>query len=427
MTMSVLDSRFGRRGFLSAGLAGIAVALGSRSFGGIARADTPATSPALGTAKSCVVLWMNGGPSHIDTFDPKPGSKVAGPAKAIDTAVGGLQFSEHLPALAAMANRLAVIHGMSSKEGNHQRAQEYGRTGHVPNPTVAAPAIGAWISKYRPKQGLALPGYVSLGGPSQGGGFLGNEYDPLVIASPGAPPDDMLPFQALGADRDAKRRAMRDMLDADFASKTGDKRVTTRGAILGRATAMMRSSDAKAFAIDDEPEAVKAAYGDTAFGRGCLTARRLIEKGVPFVEVTLDGWDTHQDNFDRTAKLMGALDPAASTLLKELEDRHLLDSTLVVCMGDFGRTPDINGNDGRDHFPQAWSAWMAGGGIRGGVVHGETDGEGRKVVKDETHVQDVLATMADRLGLDPTTEERTPMGRPITVTQDGGPIRAIMV
>lgn len=410
------ESRFGRRGFLSAGLAGIALALGGKTFGGVANA---APQPTKGTATSCIVLWMNGGPSHLDTFDPKPGTKVAGSAKAIGTAIAGVQFSEHLPALAAAAGDLAVLRGMTSKEGNHQRAQEYGRTGHIPNPTVAAPAIGSWISKYRPKGNLALPGYISLGGPGQGGGFLGNEYDPLVIASPGAPPDDMRPFQAVAAERDQKRRAMRDAMDAEFAKRTGDHRVGTRNAIIGRATTMMRSGDAKAFSIDDEPEAVKAAYGDTEFGRGCLTARRLVELGVPFVEVTLDGWDTHDNGFERTAKLMGTLDPAASTLISELKQRSLLEKTLVVCMGDFGRTPDINGNDGRDHYPGAWSAWLAGGGIRGGVVRGETDAEGRKVVKSPTRVEDLLATVSDRLGLDPLTEERTPMGRPINVTDDG--------
>lgn len=418
------EGAIGRRGFLSAGLAGIALALGDRSIGRIAAA---APTFAGGPATSCIVLWMNGGPSHIDTFDPKPGTSVGGAHKAIDTAIKGVQFAEHLPGLAAMAGDLAVLRGMTSKEGNHQRAQEYGRTGHVPNPTVAAPAIGAWISKYRPKGNLALPGYISLGGPGQGGGFLGNEYDPLVIASPGSPPDDMKPFQALDAGRDQKRRAMRDALDADFAKRTGDHRVGTRDRILGRATTMMRSSEAKAFSIDDEPEAVKAAYGDTEFGRGCLTARRLVEIGVPFVEVTLDGWDTHEDVAGRTKKLMSTLDPAASTLLKELKDRNLLGSTLVVCMGDFGRTPDINGNDGRDHYPGAWSAWMAGGGIRGGVVRGETDGEGRKVVKDPTRVQDLLASVADRLGLDPTTEERTPMGRPIAVTDEGSRLTDLFV
>ncbi|MFO0612447.1 MAG: DUF1501 domain-containing protein [Polyangiaceae bacterium] len=417
-------TKLGRRGFLSAGLAGIALALGDRSLGRVASA---LPKPTNGPATSCVVLWMNGGPSHLDTFDPKPGTKVAGPHKVIDTAVSGVKISEHLPGLAALGGDLALVRGMTSKEGNHQRAQEYGRTGHVPNPTVAAPALGAWIAKYRPKGNLALPGFISLGGPSQGGGFLGNEYDPLVIASPGSPPDDMRPFQPLSDARDQKRRSMRDMLDAEFAKRTGDRRVATRGAILGRATAMMRSSDARAFSIDEEPEAVKAAYGDTDFGRGCLTARRLVEIGVPFVEVTLDGWDTHDNGFERTQKLMTTLDAGASALVRELKERGLLKNTLVVCMGDFGRTPDINGDDGRDHYPAAWSAWLAGGGIRGGVVRGETDAEGRKVTKDATRVEDLLATVSDRLGLDPLTEEHTSLGRPISVTDDGLVLRDLFV
>ncbi len=299
---------FGRRGFLSLGLSSLAMALTDRLEGAHeARAD----QGSLGRAKSCIVLWMSGGPSHIDTFDPKPGASTGGPAKAIKTAASGIQISEHLPMLAARAGHIAFLRGMTSKEGNHQRAQEFGRTGHSPNPTVHAPSIGSWVAKYETRQGLELPSFVSLGGTSYGGGFLGKEYDPLAISAPGNVPDDMAPFQPLSTDRDARRRAALADLESDFAKRTGDSQIRTRDAIAQRATTMMRSSQASAFSIDGEPDAVKNAYGDSAFGRGCLTARRLVESGVPFVEVTLDGWDTHKDNFNRTAKLMGMLDPAS--------------------------------------------------------------------------------------------------------------------
>ena len=414
---------FGRRGFLSLGLSSVAMALTDRFEGSPeARAD----QAAFGPAKSCIVLWMNGGPSHIDTLDPKPGAKTAGPTKAIKTAAAGIQLSEHLPMLAARANHLAFLRGMTSKEGNHQRAQEFGRTGHSPNPTVHAPSIGSWIAKYQTRQGLELPPFVSLGGTSYGAGFIGKEYDPLAISSPGALPDDLRPFQPLSDSRDERRRAVLAELEAGFAKSSGDGQIQTRDAIMERATKMMRSKQAVAFSIDTEPDAVKEAYGDTPFGRGCLTARRLVETGVPFVEVTLDGWDTHKDNFAKTEKLMGTLDPAAATLIDELDKRGLLKTTLIVWAGDFGRTPDINDNEGRDHYPGAWSAFLAGAGIRGGIAHGETDAEGRKVVRDATTVPDLLATVANRMGLDPATVEHSPAGRPIAVTDGGKVIDAVL-
>jgi uncharacterized protein (DUF1501 family) len=274
--------------------------------------------------------------------------------------------------------------------------------------------------------GLDLPGFISFAGPSIGAGFLGHEFDPLVLQNPGEAPQNLTPFQELSGDRWKQRRAVLAEMDADFAKRTGDHQVVSRDAIFNRAVKMMQTPQVKAFEISSEPEAVKKAYGDSSFGRGCLAARRLVEKGVPFVEVTLDGWDTHQNNFDKTTKLMQMLDPGIATLLKELSERKLLDSTIVLCMGEFGRTPTINSNEGRDHYPAAWSAMLAGGGIRAGIVHGETDAEGRKVVRDAMTVPDLFSTVSSRLGLDPTTSEITPRGRPISVTEDGKIVNALI-
>jgi uncharacterized protein (DUF1501 family) len=189
---------------------------------------------------------------------------------------------------------------------------------------------------------------------------------------------------------------------------------------------MMRSPRIDVFDLGHESDATKKAYGDTDFGRGCLLARRLVERGVKFTEVVLDGWDTHKDNFNRNAKQMGILDPAFATLLGELDQRKLLRSTIVVCMGDFGRTPKINGNEGRDHHPQAWSAVLAGGGIRGGYVHGTTDADGDKVAGPATSVPDLMATLATLMGMDPTHSETTPAGRPIAITEDGVAVKALL-
>jgi hypothetical protein len=389
-----------------------------------ALAEAPGAATA-GKAKSVILLWMNGGPSHIDTWDPKQG-KVAGPTKAIKTSAPAIMISEHMPLIAKHANRLAVVRGMTSKEGNHQRAQYLLRTGYAPNPTVAHPTLAAWVNKRMGEPKSGLPGSVSLGGPSLGAGFFGVQYGPFVVQTPGQMPQNIGYGPGVDDARFEARKGLLDGIEASFAAKTGDAKVDGRRALYGKADRLMHASALKSFAIDDEPEAVRTSFGDTPFGKGCLTAARLVASGVRFVEVTLDGWDTHQNNFDRTKKLMGTLDPAMSGLLEDLERRGLKDSTLVVWMGDFGRTPNINGNDGRDHHPAAWSAVLAGAGIRGGVVHGETDAQGDKVVKDAVTVPSLLATIATTLGLDPADTAQSPAGRPISLTDGGVPVKALL-
>jgi uncharacterized protein (DUF1501 family) len=216
------------------------------------------------------------------------------------------------------------------------------------------------------------------------------------------------------------------MLQRGFQAETHAAEVANHDAIYNKSVRLMQSPMTKAFEIADEPEAVRRAYGDSDFGRGCLMARRLIETGVPFVEVTLDGWDTHIDNFTKTESLMRDLDPAMATLLSELEERGRLDNTLVVWMGEFGRTPKISAAEGRDHYPGAWSAVLAGGGVRGGQAYGSTDAGGEKVVKDPVKVPDYFATIARLLGMDPTHEEMSPVGRPIAIADGGKPIEALI-
>jgi hypothetical protein len=383
------------------------------------------TGTGTGRAKAVILLYMNGGPSHIDTWDPKTG-KVAGPAKAIATSVPGVMISEHMPQLAKLANRLAIVRGMTSKEGNHQRAQFLLRTGYSPNPTVAHPTLAAWAAKKLGEPSSGLPSSVSLGGPSLGAGFFGVQYGPFVVQTPGQLPQNIGYGPGVDDARFEARKRLLDGLDSSFAAQTGDVKVDGRRQLYGKADRLMHASALKAFDASEETEAVRASYGDTPFGKGCLTAARLVASGVRFVEVTLDGWDTHQDVFGRTKKLMGTLDPAMAGLLEDLQRRGLADSTLVVWMGDFGRTPSINGNDGRDHFPNAWSAVLAGGGIRGGVVHGETDAQGAKVVKDAVTVPNLLATVATTLGLDPADLAQSPAGRPISLTDSGVPVKALL-
>jgi uncharacterized protein (DUF1501 family) len=401
------------------------------SFAGMLLARLLAVGDAFGAApkaakrqKSIVLLWMNGGPSHVDTWDPKPGTPQGGPTKAIKTAVPDLSISEHMPQLAQQAKKLCVVRSGASKEGNHQRARYLMHTGYAPNPTVQHPSLGGWASTLLDDASTGLPAFVSIGGPSAGAGFLGVQNGPFIVQKAGDLPQNV----SSGADatRFENRRQILERMESRFAGETGDAKVDGRRALYAKAIRMMQSPGIKAFDPSDEPEALKKDYGATDFGRGCLVARRLVEAGARFVEVTLDGWDTHADNFGRTKKLMETLDPAMSTLLRDLEARKLLDSTLVVWLGDFGRTPKINANDGRDHHTSAWSAVLAGGGARGGVVYGATDPVGEKVVGNPVSVPNLLATIVQLVGIDPGETRTSPAGRPIAVTDDGAPIQELI-
>ncbi|MBK8256297.1 MAG: DUF1501 domain-containing protein [Polyangiaceae bacterium] len=401
-----------RRSMLQLGLAALGAAALKRDEKA-ALADVPPK----GAADACIVLWLNGGPSHLDTFDPKPGRKVMGPLRAIGTAAAGIQLGEHLPLLAKEAQKFAVLRGLSSKEGSHERAQSLGHTGYSPNPTAAYPSLGSWASKRLGARDPELPAYVSLGGPGGAAGFFGAGHAPFVVSEPGKSPDDTDPG-VLQPRFERRARALAFMEDM-FSTQSKAPVVEERRAVYDKAFRLMRSPKLRAFDLEDEPAATRTAYGDTPFGKGCLTARRLVEAGVRFVEVTLDGWDTHQDNFEKMKKLCGALDPAMSALLGDLSQRSLLDRTVVLCLGEFGRTPKISGDDGRDHHPAAFSALIAGGGLRGGIAVGQTDDDGEKVVADKTSVADVFATVASRLGLDPAEMTQAPSGRPVSLT-DGG-------
>ena len=411
-----------RREFIF-GISGFAGLAAAHALVGERRAWA-AAAPAR--AKACILLWMNGWPSHLDTWDPKPGTAAGGKFKAIPTRVDGLSISEHLPQVAGVAHHLAILRGMTSKEGNHDRAQHLVHTGYAPNPTVAYPSLGSWVAHEVGDPNSDLPLFVSISGPSISAGFLGVQYNPFIVQNVKQPLQNTDYAPGVDMVRFLKRKQALESLEDDFAARTGDPIIKSRRAVYARAIRMMYAPRLKAFDVADEPDATVRAYGDSDFGRGCLMARRLVEGGVRFVEVVLDGWDTHKDNFGRTQKLMGALDPALAGLVADLAERKLLDSTLVMCMGEFGRTPRINGDDGRDHHPAAWSAVLAGGGIRGGTVVGATSEDGDKVVTRPISVPDLMATAATQLGVDPQKSFATPLGRPITITDNGKPIREIL-
>jgi hypothetical protein len=299
-------------------------------------------------------------------------------------------------------------------------------SGYAPTPTIMHPSLGSWTAEELEHPDLQMPAFVSIGGPSLGAGFLGVQHAPFVVRNVSKALDNIeLPSQ-VDAARFQRRQDLLSGMESSFGATTGDRKVEQRQAVYRNAVGMMKSRHLAAFDVSGEPDALKAAYGDHDFGRGCLMARRLIDAGVGFVEVSLDGWDTHKDNFERTKKLMAMLDSGASTLLRDLSERHLLSSTLIVVAGEFGRTPAINANDGRDHHPKAWSAVLAGAGIRSGQAYGQTNEDASEVAAHPVTVADFFATLATCLGLDPNKTVDTPVGRPISLTDNGRPIAELL-
>ena len=390
--------------------------------------------------RSVILLWMTGGPPQTDTFDMKPGHANGGQFKPIDTSVPGIQICEHLPKLAKLMEHCVPIRSMSTKEGDHTRGTYLMRTGNLPTGPIHYPTMGSLFSKELGRENSDLPNFVAVAPYTQfspgayGPGFLGPRYAPLVVGDgnrvPGA--NGMNYDQSLGVKnletpggineyRADARLALLSDLETDFANLRPGLVADSHREAYGAAVRMMRSEAVKAFNLDSEPDKLRDEYGRNQFGQACLLARRLVERGVPFIEVSLNGtnnnqtfaWDTHQQNFMAVKSLLGVLDPAWSTLIADLKERGLLDSTLIVWMGEFGRTPAINPQVGRDHFPAAWSTVLCGGGIKGGQTVGKTSDDGMKVEDRPVSVQDLFCTMCHSLGLDPLTQNLSNVGRPI--------------
>ncbi|MCA8995423.1 MAG: DUF1501 domain-containing protein [Planctomycetaceae bacterium] len=400
--------------------------------------------------RHCILLWMSGGPTQTDTFDMKPGHENGGEFEEIQTAAPGLRFSEHLPKLAEMADKLAVIRGLSTKEGDHGRGTYLMRTGRPPMGPILYPSIGASLAKHLGQEDRTLPNYVSVGTyrafnqDAFGPGFLGPRYGPLFVGAsdiPGPMANNQQGFPELKVQsldrlegitdkRMDRRLAMWKDLQANFLTRHQSGAPKSHNLVYEGAVRLMNSKDAEAFDLSSEPEELREAYGRTVFGQGCLLARRLVERGVSFVEVSLGttsggvGWDTHSDNFNAVRQLSGDLDAGWATLMRDLDERGLLESTTILWMGEFGRTPQINPSVGRDHFPGAWSTVLAGGGIAGGQAYGKTNEGGTEVVEGQVSVQDLLATLCHALGVGGVASI-APSGRPVPIAE-GTPIQAVL-
>ena len=376
----------------------------------LAFAEPPAAAAPAAPLEHLIVLWMAGGPSQIDTFDPKPGRKTGGPFKAIPTAVDGITFSEHLPLLAKEAKDLCVVRSVTSKEAAHERGIRLVQTGYPPSATVDHPHVGAWLVKKLGEPENHLPAFVSIGA-STGSGFLGPRLQPFLVRDVNRPVTNLV--SPVPAARQSRRDALLAALAHAFPGHDHAPVVAAQRAARERAKALMASPALSAFELGKEDEKKRKAYGTGAFGKGCLLARRLVEEGVKVVHVTLGGWDNHRQAFPALKRLLGQVDPAFSSLVKDLRERDLLAKTLVVWGGEFGRTPDINATAGRDHYSKAFSMVLAGGGVPGGQVVGKTDDEGRKIVEDPVSPPEILASILTLGGVDLLASVTTGKGRPI--------------
>jgi Protein of unknown function (DUF1501) len=432
----MLDSlKFSRREALQ--LSAIAGTVGF-SMSGWLEAVAKANSTNPQRRRSCILLWMNGGPSQIDTFDLKPGHANGGPYRETPTNVPGIRISEHLPRIARHMDKMAIIRAMSTREGDHGRGTFYLRSGYLPQGPIQYPTLGSLVAKEIGTNDLPLPNFVSIAPyrlfspAAYTSGFLGPQYAPLMVgevANFGPQQanqyDESLRVQDLvhpteQTQFDARVGLLED-IERDFAERHQTVGARSHQTAIDRAVRLMRTTARSAFNINEEPAQLRDAYGRNLFGQGCLLARRLVERGVPFVEVTLGalpnnpiGWDSHGQNFQAVQQLSAILDPAWGTLMDDLRQRGLLETTTIVWMGEFGRTPRINQQQGRDHYPNAWTTVLAGGGIRGGQVFGRTSADGTTVEDPRPiGVPDLLATLFGALGVDHTSTNMSNVARPI--------------
>ncbi len=394
---------------------------------------------------ACILLWMGGGPSQFETFSPKPGHANGGETKSIATSVSGIQIAESLPHVARVMDDLAIIRSMTSKEGSHPRASFLLHHGYLPMGGVKFPTLGSHVAHQIGDPKFDLPSFVRIGGrrsDAGGAGFLGVDYDPFVLRDPEAKPENTQPATSMlskrqirrgvkqlqGADdeRYARRLEMLDRLQSDFGKIEGADIVADHRKLIRKSSEMILSPKMEAFDLANESDKLRDAYGRTPFGAGCLLARRLVEAGVTFVEVNLEGWDTHEDNFTRTAQRNEMFDKPMAQLITDLKQRGMLARTLVLWMGEFGRTPRINARAGRDHYPRAFNIALAGGGIRGGQVIGETDEGGVEVSKRPVTVSDLFRTVYTTLGIDADHENMSRIGRPIKLVDGGEVVRELL-
>jgi hypothetical protein len=375
--------------------------------------------------KAAILLWMGGGPSTMDIWDLKPGSNNGGPFRPISTA-GDVQICEHMPMMAKNMDKLSIVRSMSTREADHMRGRYYMHTGYVPNPNVKHPGYGSVIAHElsATREDLEIPPFVSVGGNSEGPGFLGMAWAPFSVNSNGQVRNlDM----GIEPDRLTQRMQALKMMESGFIDSNRGIAAGEHAKVLSKTLSLMTSEQMKAFKVMQEPEDVQERYGQTNFGRGCLMARRLVESGVPFVEVGLGGWDNHQNIFQTLENTkLPELDRGMSALMEDLAARDMLDDVAVIWMGEFSRTPRINGNNGRDHWARSWSAVVGGAGMNSGIAVGATNEDGTSVVGPSNSSEDLMATVCHSLGISLETTFTSQNGRPMKIANGGKVIKELV-
>ncbi len=372
--------------------------------------------------KSAIMLWMGGGPSTMDIWDLKPGAPTGGPFKPIST-TGDMQICEHMPMMAKQMHNMSIIRSMSTREADHGRGRYYMHTGYVPNPSIEHPSYGAVLAHELASQDLEIPPFVSVGGGSVGPGFLGMTYAPFSVDSNG-----QVRNLNMGIDQNRlmSRMQMLYSLEKKFIDQSRGTSPEDHKKILDKTLSLMTSQQMEAFKVANEPQEVQDRYGTTGFAKGCLMARRLVEQGVPFVEVSLGGWDNHANIHSILADTkLPELDKAMSALVEDLEQSGRLKDTAIIWMGEFSRTPRINGNAGRDHWARSWSVAVGGGGLKGGVAVGATNEDGTQVVTEPYTSQDVMASVLKGLGVSLSTTFTSNNGRPMKIANSGKVIKEL--
>ncbi|HEY2840088.1 MAG TPA: DUF1501 domain-containing protein [Pirellulales bacterium] len=374
--------------------------------------------------KSAILLWMSGGPATIDIWDMKPGAPTGGQFKPIATTGDG-QICEHMPKMAQQMKHLSIIRSMSTREADHTRGRYYMHTGYVPNPSIEHPSYGAVVSHELASQtsGLEIPPFVSVGGGSVGPGFLGMTYAPFVVDHNGTVKNTKSDIKE---ERRGQRLQMLASIEKTFIGQNRGEAAQDHEKIIDKTVSLFTSKQMKAFELNDEKKETRERYGESPFGRGCMMARRLVEQGVPFVEVDLGGWDTHSNNFTQlSGTLLPRMDMAMAALIEDLSERGMLQDTAVIWMGEFGRTPRINGTAGRDHWASCWSVAVGGGGMQGGRVIGETDADGMQVKSEPYKSEDLMASVLKGLGISLETTFTSKNNRPMKIANSGRVIKEL--
>lgn len=419
----MMDCGLNRRRFFAQSAAGL---LGVRLLGALEEGARAAQGSNRG--RQLILLTMRGAMSHIDTFDPKPNRETQGATKAIATKIPGVQFGETIPKLAGIADRLAVVRSLSTETGDHEQGTYLLRTGYKKLNSIQHPSMAAWTVLASGPISQTLPPNVLVGNGNEhpNAGFLDPKLLPVPVADPNRGLENIKSPAYLSDDNFKRRLLLARKMDAEFQNKYEGSEMEAYNELYRQAVKFMGSKDLAAFDIKTEPEATLTAYGAHRFGQGCLLARRLIQSGVRCVEVEFDGWDMHQNIFTDLPQRAGQLDQAFSQLILDLEKTGLLKSTLVVLQTEFGRTPTINQNVGRDHHPGAFSCLLAGAGINGGQVYGKSDEDARTVAEDHVSIEDFNTTIAKALGIDTDKDHIAPNGRPFKIGGGGKPIAKLL-